>query len=40
MEDLVIDFWFPLEKFILDSLPELAQDIEEWLSSKKKLKYL
>ncbi|KAL1496926.1 hypothetical protein ABEB36_007977 [Hypothenemus hampei] len=30
MEDLIIDFWFPLEKFFLDGLPIVAQYIDDW----------
>ncbi|XP_030746666.1 uncharacterized protein LOC115875380 [Sitophilus oryzae] len=32
MEQLVTDFWFPLEKWVLESLPALANHIEESLS--------
>ncbi|XP_076271309.1 uncharacterized protein LOC143203076 isoform X2 [Rhynchophorus ferrugineus] len=32
MEQLITDFWFPLEKCVLDSLPSAADRIEEWFS--------
>lgn len=34
MEDLIIDFWFPLEKFVQDSLQALGQNFEDWMASK------
>uniref|UniRef100_A0AAR5Q1L9 TMC domain-containing protein n=1 Tax=Dendroctonus ponderosae TaxID=77166 RepID=A0AAR5Q1L9_DENPD len=32
MEDLIIDFWFPLEAFFLELLPAIAQNIDDWVS--------
>lgn len=34
MEMLIIDFWFPLEKYLMESLSALAQTVDDWLAGK------